>query len=218
MLTALCCATCARPLTSPSRQYVTFFLGWLFILSLVLFLASPTLRSIVLRLQRAFNPPSVDTPSIDARAEKSLPTISSSNKSDTLSLVFLINLLILTTSATQFASLLVFDSSNGETSCVFLTAWNGLGEILSYRLLPVSDLVPPYAGMHSPSCRYRCPSSPYYRVIEARFTPKRTRYPQMGKLDSMGTAPFLDSVDVSHQRCKHGYTPESPKPRRALLL
>jgi hypothetical protein len=127
---------------SPSRQYATFFLGWLFILSQVLFLTSPTLGSIILRLKRAFNPPNVEARSSDASAEKSTPTITSSNKSDALALVFLLNLLILTTSATQFASLLVFNSSNGETSCVFLTAWNGLGENLSHILLPVSDLTP----------------------------------------------------------------------------
>ena len=118
--------------TSPSRQYATFFLGWLFILPLVLFLTSPTLRLIVLRLKRALNPANVET---DARAEKSIPIITSSNKGDTLALVFLLNLLILTTSATQFASLLAFDSSNGETSCVFLTAWNGLGENLSHTYI-----------------------------------------------------------------------------------
>lgn len=139
----------ARTLTtSPSRQYVTFFLGWLFIISFILFLTSPTLSSIVLRFKHAFNPPNiVDTRSIDARAEKSITTITSSNKDDALALVFLINLLILTTSATQFASLLAFDSSNGETSCVFLTAWNGLGENLSLMLLLVSDLVLSYPGI-----------------------------------------------------------------------
>ena len=63
-----------------------------------------------------------------------------------MALVFLINLLILTTTATQFASLLAFDSSNGETSCVFLTAWNGLGEDISLILLLVSDLIVPYPG------------------------------------------------------------------------
>ena len=135
MLTAHCATQVCMLTTSPSRQYVTFFLGWLFFLSLVLFLASPTLSSIVLRLKRAFSPSNVDTHSMDARAEKSIPTIISSNKNDALALVFLINLLILTTSATQFASLLAFNSSNGETSCVFLTAWNGLGEILSHILL-----------------------------------------------------------------------------------
>lgn len=135
-------ATQARsPLTtSPSRQYVTFFLGWLFFLSFIFSLTSPTLTSIVLRLKRAFDPPDVETRSIDARAEKSIPTTTSSNTSDALALVFLINLLILTTSATQFASLLAFDSNNGETSCVFLTAWNGLGEDFSHILLLVSDL------------------------------------------------------------------------------
>ena len=115
---------------STSRQYATFFLGWLFVLSLVLFLSSPTLSSIVLRLKRALYPLNVETRSTDTLAEKSFPTTTSSNKSDALSLVFLLNLLILTTSATQFASLLAFNSSNGETSCVFLTAWNGLGEFL----------------------------------------------------------------------------------------
>ena len=116
----------------PSRQYATFFLGWLFVLSQVLFLTSPTLRSIVLRLKRTFNSLNGETRPNGASAEKSTPTITSSDESDALSLVFLLNLLILTTSATQFASLLAFDSSNGETSCVFLTAWNGLGETLSH--------------------------------------------------------------------------------------
>ncbi len=200
--------------TSHSRQYVTFFLGWLFFLSLVFSLTSPTLSSIVLRFKRAFNPPNVESRSIDARAEKSIPTITSSNMSDSMALVFFINLLILTTSATQFASLLAFDSSNGETSCVFLTAWNGLGENFSHILLLVSDPVLVY----SPWWRYRCPSNSDCRVPEARFAPERTWCPQMGKLGSMGSAPLLDSFDVSHQRREHGYTPANPKHRNALLL
>jgi hypothetical protein len=79
--------------------------------------------------------------STDATAEKSIPTATTSDKSDTLALVFLLNLLIVTTSATQFASLLSFDSTSGETSCVFLIAWNGLGAYLLGMVLRASDLV-----------------------------------------------------------------------------
>lgn len=206
---------------SPSRQYATFFLGWLFILSQILFLTSPTLTSIILRLTRAHNPLNVETRSTtNASAEKSIPTTTSSSRSDSLALVLLLNLLILTTSATQFASLLAFNSSNGETSCVFLTAWNGLGETLSHIILRLSDLVPPWCyfngQIHLES--HRCSSRPACRVFEAWLASERAWYPQVGKLAAMGAAPLFRCFDVSHERREYGYPPAHPRRRRAFLL
>lgn len=110
-----------------SRQMATFFSGILFAASLYYFLHSPTLGSILSRFRRRKIGGSA--PSLEAPQDTfSKTSTSMSTRLDPLSLVFILNLVYITTAATQFGSLLAFSSATGSVPCTFLMAWGALGE------------------------------------------------------------------------------------------
>jgi hypothetical protein len=112
------------------RQIATFFSGILFATSLYYFLHSPTLALIFSRIRKRRS--GAPTANLDARQENlsysSTPTLT---HYDPLALVFLLDLIYITTAATQFGSLLSFSSATGATPCTFIVAWSALGELTS---------------------------------------------------------------------------------------
>jgi hypothetical protein len=50
---------------------------------------------------------------------------------DPFALVFILDLIYITTAAMQFGSLLSFSSATGAVPCTFLVAWGALGELTS---------------------------------------------------------------------------------------
>lgn len=123
------------------RQIATFFIGLLFASSTYYLVHSPTSSSIFHYI--------IGRGSL----KHSSASLNSSvtGESDPLALVFLLNLVALTTSATQFASLLAFDSISGQVGCTFVVAWGQLGS-QTIRLLGLFKLS---FSLHKPGLKRR---------------------------------------------------------------
>jgi hypothetical protein len=115
-----------------SRQIASFFLGILFAASVYYFICSPTFVSIS---RRIFNRTSRQPSHIESTLgtiDKTPSSLESTNYHlDPLALIFILNLVYITTSATRFASLLAFSSRAGTVACTFLIAWGTLGKLVS---------------------------------------------------------------------------------------
>ncbi|PVF93540.1 hypothetical protein CPB86DRAFT_96353 [Serendipita vermifera] len=109
------------------RQVDTFFLGILFASALYYFVHSPTLASIVSRLSIKKSPTQSSVINLDVDASYGSTVTSIYGQLDPLALVFILDLVYITTAATQFGSLLAFSSTTGAVSCTFLVAWGALG-------------------------------------------------------------------------------------------
>lgn len=108
------------------RQIATFFSGILFAASSYYFLHSTTLASILSYFRRKKSRRSNASLNM-GQDSLSKTSTSLSNRTDPLSLVFLLNIVYVTTAATQMGSLLSFSSANGAVPCTFLMAWGALG-------------------------------------------------------------------------------------------
>jgi len=121
-----------------SRQIAEFFTGILFAASLYYFFHSPTLPSIFSRLlRRRVGPPQTARNHAQRTVESqtaSNRSTSISHRSDPLALVFILDLVYITTAATQFGTLLSYSSATGAVPCTFLVAWATLGEFTSQSL------------------------------------------------------------------------------------
>lgn len=105
-------------------------MGILFASALYYFVHSPTLAAISSRLfiKRS---PQRSSINLDLEASYGSSVTSIYGKLDPLALVFILDLVFITTAATQFGSQLAFSSSSGAVSCTFLVAWGALGELSS---------------------------------------------------------------------------------------
>jgi hypothetical protein len=121
-----------------SRQVATLFLGILFATSVYYFANSPTLASIVSRLVRRRTAHPADVSSNEPESKST----STSIQQDPASLVFILNLIYITTAATEFASLLAFSSSKGEVSCTFLAVWASLGGPMTLNIADSLSFIP----------------------------------------------------------------------------
>ncbi|KAG8852519.1 hypothetical protein FRB91_006390, partial [Serendipita sp. 411] len=128
------------------RPISAFFLGILFSASVYYIIHSPTLASLLSHFISQRPPPHLQVPlqifqaaqrtrdqdgtyaEHPAHTRISLASASSIyGRMDPLALVFILDLVYITTTATQFGSLLAFDTIKGQVPCTFLVAWASLG-------------------------------------------------------------------------------------------
>jgi hypothetical protein len=181
------------------RQIATFFSGILFATSLYYFLHSPTLTLILSRfLRRRAAAPTAD---INAR-QGTLSNASTSTLThyDPLALVFLLDLVYITTAATQFGSLLSFSSATGAAPCTFLVAWGALGELTSQYKAAGSSR-DQLTRILSGSGRFGNRS--YDRAAQAEHPFTRAWCIAMGDVHPMGCIDNISYCHVPHGCCQH---------------